>query len=79
MGFPDFLVLSSNFGEVGTTWSEGDFVANGRVEFEDFLALSVNFAQFASTEPVPEPSGLWLFAVGLGLLLYQEESQDRLL
>ena len=40
--FPDFLVLSANFGQAGG-WADGDFDGNGIVDFPDFLLLSANF------------------------------------
>ena len=68
--FADFSILSSNFGQDGKKWSEGDFIANGRVEFDDFLTLSANFGETAgSVNQVPEPSTSLLTAFGiLGLL-----------
>ena len=70
VAFADFLTLSSNFGQDGKKWSEGDFIANGRVEFDDFLTLSANFGQTASSvTQVPEPSTSLLAAFAiLGLL-----------
>jgi hypothetical protein len=62
--FADFLVLSSNFGQVGG-WAEGNFDLDPDVAFSDFLLLSSNFGVGTSAESVPEPSALphllWVF------------------
>ena len=57
--FPDFLILSTNFGGQGD-WTAGDFDGNGFIQFSDFLLLSENFAKTATqmAAAVPEPSGL---------------------
>lgn len=66
VGFPDFLILSANFGgEGGGVHTTGDIDCDGAVGFPDFLVLSANFgtevgAQAAS---VPEPSGLMLTGI----------------
>ena len=67
--FPDFLILSANFGTDVASHNEGDIDCNGSVEFPDFLILSANFGQNVATTSVPEPSGLSLPAIG-GFLLY---------
>ncbi len=71
--FVDFLVLSENFGQVGTWW-QGDFDGNGTVQFPDFLALSSNFGrdidrvslaqEGLAVSSVPEPtSGVLLIGL----------------
>ena len=39
MDFADFLVLADHFAQAGG-WSDGDFDANGDIQFSDFLAQS---------------------------------------
>ena len=69
VAFADFLILSSNFGQDGKKWSEGDFVPNGRVEFDDFLTLSANFGESAdSVTQIPEAHTCVMLVVGLSLL-----------
>jgi len=48
VSFPDFLVLSANFGMSGN-WTQGDFDNDRLVAFPDFLALSANFGQTATS------------------------------
>jgi len=44
--FDDFLVFSSNFGDIGELFFyDGDFNGDGEVGFDDFLGLSGNFGQ----------------------------------
>jgi len=73
VGFADFLILSSNFGEIGG-WERGDF-GDGTVAFSDFQDLTNNFGLSVVDVPagvplnaavaVPEPSTqiLSLFAL----------------
>lgn len=42
--FSDFLVLSSNYGQIDRVWSDGDFDGDHAVTLADFLALAENFA-----------------------------------
>ena len=70
VAFADFLVLSANFGQqVDGGHAAGDIDCNGAVEFADFLALSANFGQTSGAEltSIPEPSGVSLLLLGLGL------------
>ena len=54
--FNDFLVVSSNFGDEQTGWSQGNFNTDqfSHTEFSDFLLLAVNFGftRAASTSTV---------------------------
>ncbi len=73
VAFPDFLILSGNFGTmVSGTHTTGDIDCDGEVAFPDFLILSGNFGMtIGAAESVPEPSGLALFGCSslfLGLL-----------
>ncbi len=43
--FPDFLILSANFGQSVDPGTNGDINGNGVVVFPDFLVLSANFGQ----------------------------------
>lgn len=59
VSFPDFLVLSSNFGQDTTEGhSAGDINCDGTVSFPDFLVLSSNFGNTVASEAanVPEPA-----------------------
>lgn len=68
--FSDFLLLSSNFGNLDShAWSDGNFDCNRHVEFGDFLALSKNFGFAADPMSVPEPQSMgWIAAVAAVLL-----------
>jgi hypothetical protein len=70
VAFPDFLVLSANFGEDFPSYTDGNIDLEGGVAFSDFLILSANFAQVPvdGAAAVPEPSSLALFVL-CGLLL----------
>ena len=72
VGFPDFLILSANFGSTdlsGASHELGDLDCTGDVAFADFLALSNAFGTTVGAEAssVPEPSSVTL--LGLGALL----------
>lgn len=70
VGFPDFLILSANFGSEtdGTSHATGDINCDGSVGFPDFLVLSANFGNTTGgAASVPEPSGLAL--IGCASLL----------
>ena len=70
VGFPDFLILSANFGQAGLSGAShelGDVDCSGDVAFADFLALSAAFGSEVGAQAVPEPSGGTL--LGLGALL----------
>ena len=70
VGFDDFLVLSTNFGQPGG-WGQGNFDLDKVVAFADFLQLSSNFGRSASAAPtasaVPEPSAAGLLGIGVFL------------
>jgi len=73
--FADFLILSSNFGNVGG-WSDGNFDFDGTVGFADFLALSENFGG-TSLVAVPEPEfRCLLLAVCCSLGLQRRRRSD---
>ena len=67
VGFPDFLILSANFGSdvSGAGHLEGDIDCSGDVAFADFLVLSNAFGTTVGAEAssVPEPSGLALLGL----------------
>ena len=67
VGFPDFLILSANFGQAGTA-AQGDIDGDGSIGFPDFLLLSGNFGQSAGAAAVPEPGTGCLALLGLLLL-----------
>ena len=71
VAFPDFLILSANFGQADKIkYTEGDIDGMGGVAFPDFLALSANFGQSAggAAAAVPEPASMTVLALG-GMLL----------
>jgi len=66
VGFPDFLILSANYGTDAPSHTVGDINCDGSVGFPDFLVLSANFGNAVgaqATSAVPEPSGLALFGI----------------
>ena len=66
VGFPDFLLLSNNFGGENLSYQEGDLDCDGGIGFADFLVLSNNFGTSAGAASVPEPTSAalagWLIA-----------------
>ena len=61
VAFPDFLILSTNFGQQVADHTAGDLNCSGDVAFADFLILSANFGQTVSgAAAVPEPTGFAL-------------------
>lgn len=42
-GFPDFLIVSANFGDTEAVYADGDFDCDGEVSFSDFLILGEVF------------------------------------
>lgn len=75
VGFPDFLVLSSNFGAESGGYSDGNIDLSDGVGFPDFLILSANFGQTAAAASVPEPNGQALLIVGLIAALHVRQRQ----
>jgi|GEM_PF-4527910 len=65
VAFPDFLILSANFGATDVSYGEGDVDCDGAVAFSDFLAMSNNFGQSAGAQSVPEPSSASLIVFAL--------------
>jgi|GEM_PF-2789600 len=63
VGFDDFLILSTNFGQQNARWIDGDFDGDAHVAFSDFLGMSENFGGVVAA--VPEPSGFSLALVAL--------------
>ncbi len=68
VAFPDFLVLSANFGQDLPSYTDGNIDLAGGVAFTDFLILSANFGQApaagAATASVPEPTSVVLLLIG---------------
>lgn len=62
VGFQDFLICSSNFGQRGR-WHDGDFNFDQQVDFNDFLELSTNFGFSAASVSVPEPTAFGLLSL----------------
>ena len=72
VAFADFLVLSSYFGDMESSWRQGNFDLDEVISFADFLLLSANYGKKRSESmfAVPEPGsatlawlGLFVFAV----------------
>ena len=77
VGFSDFLVLSSNFGQEAS-WSGGDIDPNGSVGFPDFLILSNNFGQTAAeVASVPEPDSLPMVFTAIFSLVLSRRRTSR--
>ena len=65
VSFQDFLVLSSNFNQVGLNYTQGNIDLAGTVGFPDFLVLSSNFNKtLAGASPVPEPASAGVIVLG---------------
>ena len=80
VAFPDFLVLSANFGQDLPSYTDGNIDLVGGVAFPDFLVLSANFGQTAAAAAaVPEPSGLLGLACGALLLCTRRRRRRRTL
>lgn len=69
VAFPDFLILSANFGSDLTSYTAGNIDLAGGIAFPDFLVLSANFGQTAGASPVPEPAALPLCIVAAFALM----------
>ena len=54
----DLTVVLSNYGQTGTSWSQGDFTGDGTVDFNDLTLLLQNFGTTAGAgiAAAPEPS-----------------------
>ena len=65
--FQDFLILSSNFGnlEQAGVYTNGDSDLNGAIEFQDFLNLAANFGTTSQATTVPEPDACVLLLASL--------------
>lgn len=73
VGFPDFLVLSNNFGTESPAYTDGNVNLSGPIDFADFLVLSANFgatAAEAKVSAVPEPNAGLLLCAGVTPLLW---------
>lgn len=79
VAFPDFLILSANFGGEGLSYAEGNIDLVDTVGFPDFLVLSANFGNTAgSLSSVPEPSGAGLLLLGSLALLRRRDNTLRI-
>lgn len=79
VGFPDFLVLSANFGTDLVAYTDGNIDLSGPIGFPDFLILSSNFGQGGSgaLSTVPEPnSGLPGWIALFAILLRRRSKRD---
>lgn len=65
VGFPDFLVLSTNFASEAPSYAEGNIDLIEGVAFADFLVLSQNFGKTpaGAVASVPEPSAAALMVI----------------
>ena len=39
------MILARNYGKTGATWSDGDFDADGKVDFNDLVTLARNYGR----------------------------------
>lgn len=76
VSFPDFLILSSNFGTDASSHTEGDLDCDGTVAFADFLILSSNFGATGGAAAVPEPNA-WSLVAPCLLLLFATRRQQK--
>lgn len=68
---PDFIAWNNNKFTSVAAWTAGDFNADGAVDGQDFVAWNANKFQSADgsgTAAVPEPSGLTMIGLAIGLL-----------
>ena len=69
----DLTIVLTNFGQTGTTWSQGEFTGDGTVDVNDLTIVLSNYGTThgAGITAVPEPGSLamvaaLLFAMVLG-------------
>ena len=77
VGFPDFLILSSNFGQEVASHEMGDIDCSGDVAFADFLTLSNNFGNPVGAQAVPEPTSISLMIFALAGLACTRRKRVR--
>lgn len=63
VSFPDFLILSANFGNASGNYSDGNLDLEDGISFPDFLILSDAFGTSTAVTAVPEPNCIGLFAI----------------
>ena len=71
----DLTIVLTNFGQIGLTWSQGNFAGDGTVDINDLTIVLANFGKTYGTgggiASVPEPSTIaLLLAGGIGLLAF---------
>ncbi|MCC5830182.1 MAG: endonuclease [Phycisphaeraceae bacterium] len=74
----DLALLQANFGESGMNWSDGDFMADGRVGLRDAFLLFESYGYSVGTgsaASVPEPGTL--FGMGLAALWILSHRRSR--
>ena len=61
----DLTIVLSNYGDTGTSWSQGDFTGDGTVDINDLSIVLSNFGTTngAGIKAVPEPSTFILLAI----------------
>ena len=66
INFADFVLVTNNFGQIGTLWKEGNFNLDDVTNFNDFVLLTNNFGMgFPSAEQqIPEPIALSFLFLG---------------
>jgi probable HAF family extracellular repeat protein len=70
----DLTVVLANYGDTGTTWTQGEFTGDGTVDINDLTIVLAHYGRSlgssaASMAAVPEPATIVLLAAGLGALL----------
>ena len=71
----DLTIVLSNYGQTGTTWSQGEFTGDGRVDINDLTIVLAHYNQstgssagYVSAVPEPGALGLALAAALVGLM-----------
>ncbi len=67
VNFPDFITLTTFFGESTGLWTRGDFDSDGRVALKDFVLLVQNFgnADIQPSQQIPEPMSVTMLLLGV--------------
>jgi hypothetical protein len=70
----DLTIVLTNFGQTGTTWSQGEFTGDGKVDVNDLTIVLAHYGQSVGTSAVgigavPEPGALALLAAGAAVVL----------
>jgi uncharacterized membrane protein len=66
----DLTIVLANYGQTGTTWTQGEFTGDGTVDINDLTIVLAHYGEplgssGAGLSAVPEPSSIVLLAAGL--------------